>query len=90
MKKQKIKYMKSEIKGKDFGSMYHYLRLSYYCNNIIRENAWTEIRNSLGNRTGNYIILYSVIYILRNFCNILRYEIHIIMTFHNQYDNFNN
>ena len=34
----------------------------YYCNNIITENAVTEISNSLGNTTGNYIILYSVIY----------------------------
>ena len=48
----------------------------YYCNNI-RENAWTETSNSLGNMTDNYIILYSVIYILRNFCNVLQYEIHI-------------
>ena len=30
--------------------------------------------NSLGNTTGNYITLYSVIYILRNFCNVLQYE----------------
>ena len=62
----------------------------YYCNNIIRENAWTEISNSLSNTTGNYIILYSVIYILRNFCSVLQYEIHTIMTFHNHDDNFNN
>ena len=62
----------------------------YYCSNIIRENAWTEINNSLGNTTGNCIILYSVIYILRNFCNLLQYEIHSIMTFHNHDDNFNN
>ena len=64
--------------------------LKYYCNNIIRENIWTEISNSLDNTTGNYVILYSVIYILRNFCNILQYEIHTIMTFHNHDDNFNN
>ena len=62
----------------------------YYCNNVIRENAWMEISNSLGNRTGNYIILYSVIYILRNFCNVLQYEIQTIMTFDNHDDNFNN
>ena len=31
---------------------------------------WMEISNSLDNTTGNYIVLYSVIYILRNFCNI--------------------
>ena len=62
----------------------------YYCNNIIRENAWTEISNSLDNSTGNYILLYSVIYILRNFCNVLQYEIQTIMTFHNHDDNFNN
>ena len=43
----------------------------YYCNNIIREKVWTEISNSLDNTTGNYMILYSVIYILRNFCNVL-------------------
>ena len=30
----------------------------YYCNNIIRENAWTEISNSLDNTSGNYIILF--------------------------------
>ena len=35
-----------------------------------------SLSNSLGNTTGNYIILYSVIYILRNFCNILQYEIY--------------
>ena len=46
--------------------------------------------NSLDNTTGNHIILYSVIYILRNFCNILGYEIHTFMTFHNHNDNFNN
>ena len=62
----------------------------YYCNNIIRENVWTEISNSLDTTTGNYMILYSVIYILRSFCNILQYENHTIMTFHNEYDNFNN
>ena len=60
-----------------------------YCNNIIRENVWTEISNSLDNMTDNYIILYSVIYILRNFCNVLQYEIHTIMTFHNHDDNIN-
>ena len=42
----------------------------YYCNNIIRENIWTEISNSLDNTTANYMILYSVIYILCSFCNI--------------------
>ena len=45
----------------------------YYCNNIFRENVWTEISNSLDNTTGNYMILYSVIYILRKFvmfCNM--------------------
>ena len=62
----------------------------YYCNNIIRENAWMMISNSLGNTTSNYIILYSVIYILCNFCNVLQYEIHTIIKFHNNDDNFNN
>ena len=65
-------------------------RHKYYCNNIIRENAWTEKSNSLDNTTGNYMILYSVIYILRNLCNILQYEILTIMTFHNHDVNFNN
>ena len=51
----------------------------YYWNNIIRENARTEISNSMDYTTGNYIILYSVIYILRNFCNVLQYEIQTIM-----------
>ena len=32
----------------------------YCCNNIIKENAWTEICNSLGNTTGNYITLYDL------------------------------
>ena len=61
-----------------------------YCNNIITENAWTETNNSLDNTTGNYTILYSENYILRYFCNVLRYEIHTIMKFHNHVDNFNN
>ena len=62
----------------------------YYCNNIIRENALTEISNSLDNTTGNYMILYSLIYILRSFCNVLQYKIQTIMIFHNHGDNFNN
>ena len=49
-----------------------------------------EDKQFMGNTTGNYIILYSVIYILRNFCNVLQYEIHTIMKFHNHDDNFNN
>ena len=44
----------------------------------------------MGNETGNYIILYIVIYILRNICNVLQYEIQTIMTFHNRDDYFNN
>ena len=60
----------------------------YYCNNIIRVTACMDISNSLGNTTGNYIILCSVIYILRNICNVLQYEIHTIMTFHNHDDYF--
>ena len=78
VKKQKMKNMKSEIKGKDFRSMQNYLRLSYCCN-IIREHVWKEISNSLGSTTGNYIILYSVTSILPNVCNVLQYEIHTIM-----------
>ena len=52
----------------------------YYCNSTIRENAWSEISNSLGNTTGNYIILFSVIYILCNFCNVLQLWNFTIMT----------
>ena len=54
----------------------------------MRENAWTKMSNSLGNTTGNYIIFYDLF--LRNFCNVLQYEIHTIMAFHNHDDNFNN
>ena len=62
----------------------------YYCNNILRENASMEVSDSLGNMTDNYIILYSVIYILRKFCNVLKYQIYTIIKFHNHDDNFNN
>ena len=51
----------------------------YYCINIIRDNLWMEISNSLHNTTSNYIILYSVIYILHDICNVLQYEIHTVM-----------
>ena len=53
-----MKDMKFEIKGKDL-ALLDYPTIVIH---NVREIAWTETSHSLGNTTGNYIILYSVIY----------------------------